>query len=240
MIRPLFLFILFLQSLGTMAQEKDEPQKEFFRISGRGGERFRPTIPTFGYAKLERLVEEADTNKRSYTAAPIPAQVLNTLSQEEKFTWCMAFPESFMQICTLFHYDSLAYKIFAHLPMVEMGTVMSARQRDFLKQERNLTIRLMRQSISDSVFIGLNYKEVIRDLLLVELIPEVISNYNRTKDKDLLTLLIELMEKKQHQPWLSSSLRLELEQQSRLPRYKRAVPFTSNNAYHILKYATEK
>lgn len=240
--RTIFFILLLLACLDIMAQKKKkkDPEENWVRMSRPFGDRYRQTIPEFGYEKVEKLVEAADSIKQYFSAGKLSQQTVDLLSPEEKFTWCMGFPESFMQICTLFHYDSVDYKIFAHLPMVEVGAQMSTRQWDFLKQERALTIRLMRQSISDSVFIGLNYKEVIRDLLVVELIPEVISNYNRTKDKDLLTLLIELMEKQQHQTWLSSSLRFELDQQSRLPRYKRAVPFTSNNAYHILKYAMEK
>ncbi|MGN6421194.1 MAG: hypothetical protein ACTHMC_27010 [Pseudobacter sp.] len=242
MVRILLLVAFLLNIATAFSQKKNKPAKEenFLRISGPSEQRFSFTIPPYGYNKVKKLAKEADTDRNSFVANPLQEAALSTLSPEEKFTWCMAFPESFMQICTVFSYDSVEYKILRYLPISSLEAAMSKRQRDFLKENRALTIRLMGETMYDSVFVGFNYKKQIKELHAVELVPQLISNYKRTGDKDLLTLLIELMEKDQYQPWLDSEIWQEMNQKSETRSFRKSALFTNTKAYTILKFATEK
>lgn len=242
MVRILLLAVFLLNIPAAFAQKKKKPEQEetSLRLSGPSEKRFSFTIPPYGYEKVKKLTKEADTDKHSFVANPLRDSVLSTLSPEEKFTWCMAFPESFMQICTVFFYDSVQYKILRYLPISSLEASMSQRQREFLKENRALTIRLMGETIHDSVFVGYNYKKQIKELHAVELVPQVISNYKKTGDKDLLTLLIELLEKDQYQPWLDSEISQEMNKKTETRSFRKSALFSSSKAYSILKYATER
>lgn len=224
-------FLLFICLVGagatTLAQNKEAEEINFYIVND--GRTMNSKSP-FGYEKLEKM--KAAMKLMSQAA-------FDSLSPEEKFTFAMSFPEQFQQICAFRPPQELKGKIYLNLAYVFTGSVMSKRQKEFLLNNPRQTIDLIRQTTTDTSFIGYNYKLTIRDLNAFELVPLVIANYRKTHDNDLLSLLIEMMLKNRYAPFLRSEIGKEFKTEMDFRYNKRFLAFTKERERIILKYATE-
>jgi len=169
--------------------------------------RFEMTKPSFGLAKVSRLVAtlkpDSEDNRR------LSAERWNSLTPEEKFTYCMIHGEDMMQNCDVMPWlEGEQHKVFAYLPGAfdseEAG--WSERQRSYMKAHRGEFIRLLRSTFQARHRVGANLKGAVVQLNAVELIPDLIKVYNYDrKDQDILTVLMLLMKEGKYQPFLSSA-----------------------------------
>ncbi|MEI9945648.1 MAG: hypothetical protein WDN26_15695 [Chitinophagaceae bacterium] len=198
--------LLVLFSLSVVAQD-ELPWKEASKESQAYHEyRIKTTTPPYSLAKVQALIKkikydeenEIDAlNKKSYDA----------LSLREKFTYSMVHGESFSQNCDAMPpIQEEQKKIFAYLPDMFNEYTWSERQTKFLKDNKDSVIAWIKESVARTKRIGVNYKYAIVETKAKEIIPFLIETYNATKkDKDILTLLMQLMRDGEYGPFLKSA-----------------------------------
>jgi hypothetical protein len=197
--------ILVLVTMGNIcfAQEADvypEPSKETVAYQEY---RQKATRPPYGLEKVQLLIKNiAETDESS----ALKQKDYLSLSLREKFTYHMIHAEAYSQNCDAMPPVLEAEKkIFAQLPDAFNEYSWSERQLNFLNANRDSVIALMTESIGRSNRIGVNYKRAIIEINGKEMIPLLISTYNRDhKDKDILTLLMILMKDNEYVPFLTS------------------------------------
>ncbi|MBO9727279.1 MAG: hypothetical protein J7623_01445 [Chitinophaga sp.] len=167
--------------------------------------RVKITRPPYGLEKvlglISRIKETEDENlvlnQKDYMA----------LSLREKFTYHMIHPETYSQNCDATPpVPESEKKIFGQLPDGFNDFSWSERQGKFFDANRDSVIALMSESINRSNRVGINYKRAIADINGREMIPLLISTYNKDhKDKDILTLLMLLMKNNEYTPFMTSA-----------------------------------
>ena len=137
--------------------------------------RLKMSVPSYGLQKIKNQLatiksDDDDNqilNKKFYT----------TLSLREKFTYHMIHFESYSQNC-----DAVPpildeqKKIFAHFPDSYYEYTWSKSQTDFLKNNRDSVIAIMKEIISRSGRVGLNFKNAILEINAKEMVLKIISN----------------------------------------------------------------
>lgn len=200
-----FLFrfiILFLFSISaSFAQDLDYTYYN---------QRIRMTIPPYGLNKVQRLIKDVTYKPFDYGDAGISAittQQYKGLSFPEKFTYTMIYPEVYSQNCDVYiPYKDEEKKIFAQLPSWGNESYWSERQLDFLREERDSVMELIKESTLRSKKMGVNYKEAIVVINGWEMIPFIIEYFkSNPKDKDALTVLFLLMKKGEYLDFMKSS-----------------------------------
>ena len=120
----------------------------------------------------------------------------------------MTHGESYSQNCDVMpRVKDEHKKIFANLPDMFGEYAWSDRQSTFLTTNRDSVIALMKESITRSKRVGVNYKHAILEINAKEMIPFLITVYNSAtsqKDLDLLTLFLELMKNNEYEPFITS------------------------------------
>jgi len=129
------------------------------------------------------------------------------LSLREKFTFCMIHGETFSQNCDAMPpIQDEDKKIFAYLPDALGEYSHSERQRNFLKVNADSVVALIKESITRTGYVGLNYKHTIVELNAVSLIPHLLDLYNKTKkDRDILTVFNLLMRLNDYAKFMESA-----------------------------------
>ena len=150
--------------------------------------------PVYGLVKVKALVKKIKADKEENHR--MPQAQYDALSFNEKFTYNMIHGEDATQNCdVMMGVVNEEKKIFAFTPSVFGGEVMwSERQQDFFKNNRAKVISLISSTILLRQRVGVNFKELVTDQNMVELIPDLIKVYNiKKKDHDILTVLMILM-----------------------------------------------
>lgn len=189
----------------SFAQEMDGPKpspaSEKYAVY-----RHQDSTPTYGLAKIQAMVkklkEDEDMNRR------MADKDYKALSVQEKFTYIMIHGEDFSQNCDMMPAIIDEHKkIFSFFPGAFDDTAMwSDRQREFLKTNRAQVTKLIKATIVSKNRVGNNLKNAIGEMNAVELIPTLVTVYNRDKkDHDILTLLMILMKDGKYAPFLKSS-----------------------------------
>lgn len=202
--RYLLSALLFIPSL--LAAQEEGAWKEASKESQAYHEyRLRNTVPPYGLPKIKGLVatitsgadENLSLNTKTYLALPV----------REKFTYTMIHAEAYSQNCDVMPpIQDEHLKIFGHLPDAFDEYSWSDRQTDFLVANRDSVLALVKESVSRSKRIGVNYKSAIVTINGKELIPSLIATYKLDhKDHDILTVLMLLMEKNKYQPFIQSA-----------------------------------
>ncbi|HEY9256520.1 hypothetical protein [Chitinophaga sp.] len=186
------------------AQEADvyqEPSKETVAYQEY---REKITRPPYGLEKVLLLIKNIKDTDES---AALTQKDYLSLSLREKFTYHMIHGEAYSQNCDAMPpVIDAEKKIFAQLPDAFGEYSWSERQLNFLHANRDSVIALITESIGRSNRIGVNYKKAVIEINAREMVPLLISTYNRDhKDKDILTLLMILMKNNEYTPFLTSS-----------------------------------
>jgi len=240
--RALFISCCLLLGFTGFGQSKTAnfKRRAFEEDQRYQADRFRMSTPPFELEKVRGLIKKyTKKDDFGWQEIKIPQSTFDSLSFAGKFTYCMINPEAYSQVCAILPPDSnVRTKIYAHLPFRTEGATISDRQYKFLQSDREAMIGLLKRSIRDSSFIGMNYKNLIISLEAYELIPILVSNYKKWKDRDLLTVLIKLMQQQKFTPYINSGLEKQLQENT--TRYFHAhIPFTTENETLIIRWATE-
>lgn len=167
--------------------------------------RIQATEPTYGLKKVMALVKkikpDSDDNRR------MKDKDYNSLSLEEKFTYCMIHGEDNFQNCDAMPpFVDEEKKIFGYLPgSFGEEANWSDRQRSFLKKNRSKVVKLIRETINTKKRVGINIKNTILELDAFELIPDLITIYKAKRyDQDILTMLMFMMKEGKFEPFMKS------------------------------------
>lgn len=164
------------------------------------------TDPPYALSKVKAMVkkikEDSEMNRR------LPDAAFNAMSFDEKFTYCMIHGEDFSQNCAeMMPIVDEEKKIFGYFPGAFNDEAMwSERQTKFMHDNRARVIAMIRSTMNAKHRVGTNLKSAICELNAVELIPDLITIFNRDhKDLDILTVLMILMKEGKYQPFLDSA-----------------------------------
>jgi hypothetical protein len=205
--KRIFLSSLFLLMCTWFVSAQDqqwvEPGKESQEYSNF---RSKVSVPPYGLAKVKALIAKiapADSEEKDQT---ISQKDYNALSLREKFTYHMIYGESYAQNCDAMPpLPDAQKKIFAQFPSPFGENYWSVRQRNFLHDNKDSVIALIKESANRSNRIGCNYKEAIVEMNAVEMIPFLEAFYLRDKkDRDILTIFMQLMKNNKYEPFLNS------------------------------------
>ncbi|MCD0490100.1 hypothetical protein LPB86_17805 [Pedobacter sp. MC2016-14] len=191
----LFFFLLIIFSSVVSAQSKEESAYKQYR--------FKISTPPYGLAKVKSLVEKIPNDSESIK---LGVKTYQSLSLREKFTYTMIHAEDYAQNCDIIEPMPQEHtKIFAYLDEPFPEYTWSERQRLFLNSNRDSVMSLIKESVTRSKRMGLNYKVALYTINAKEMIPFIISNFqNDRKDMGLLTLLFLIMKDNEYQPFLAS------------------------------------
>jgi hypothetical protein len=169
------------------------------------------TEPVYGLKKIRALVDALDkardTDLDTSTNA-LPSKKYNSLTLQEKFTYCMIHGEVHSQNC-----DPMPAELFEERKIFgePLGTSnndesWSDRQLGFLLSHRRAVIGLLRDTIRSQHEVGLNLKQTIIELDAYEMIPDIVAVFqkSRVKDLDILSVACVLMRDGKFRPFLKS------------------------------------
>jgi hypothetical protein len=195
------LFTLLLP-LASTAQDDDSNKTPSPESEAYHAYRMKTTTPPYGLAKVQALIAGVSSDEGNSLAT----KDYVALSLREKFTYHMIHAESYSQNCdpalTVYNEEK---KIFGHLPDIFGDGAWGGRQTDFLMENRDSVMEIIKESANRSKRLGLNYKHAIVEINGVEMIPFLVEFYNRDhKDRDILTVLLILMDYVKYPPFMSS------------------------------------
>ncbi len=199
--------------------------------------RLKISRPPDGLEKVLALITKAGSDENDNVA--LPQKEYMALSMREKLTYHLIHAESYSQNC-----DAMPpvpdehKKIFAQLPDAFGEYSWSQRQANFLAANRDSAIALISASIQRSNRVGVNYKKAIIEINGREMIPLLISTYNKDhKDHDILTLLMILMKNNEYPAFVSSTSykKLYADESS---SYQAFLNFNTANEALIIERAT--
>ena len=140
--------------------------------------------------------------------ARIPDANIRKFSPDQLFIYCTQYPEEFSQVCAMpiemDHPESTLYE--RRLFMAELEQ-FSRRQDSLLALDRKGTLDRISQCIRSTSVMSTRFRRVFLQLEAVELISDVIWLYEQSKEPDLLTLLVNLMNDADFKPYQSSELK---------------------------------
>jgi hypothetical protein len=236
----LFLpFIFLLCSFSLLAQGDGEWKPASKESEAYHDLRVRPSIPPYGLAKVRELVNKLKSDDDGNQA--LNTKSYESLSLREKFTYHMIHAESYSQNCDAMPpIQNEHKKIFPYIADAFNEAEWSERQTKFLSANRDSVMALIRESILRSKRVGVNYKHTIIEINAIELIPDLITVYHaktRTKDLDLLTLMMQLMKENEFEPFLLSASYKKLYADD--ADYRAYLTYNKANEDLIIKRATE-
>jgi hypothetical protein len=167
------------------------------------------TVPPYGLDKIKKLIAkiEVTSDEGDGGIETINEQAYNSLSIKEKFTYHMVHPETYSQICDpLPTHGDEANRIYGTLDDTYGEYDWSERQVNFFKSNRIEVAQLMKELIAKENKIENNFKEAIIEMNATELIPYLISLYNKDKkDHYILTVLLQLMKNNNYPEFVNST-----------------------------------
>ncbi|MCW5937504.1 MAG: hypothetical protein KIT11_09385 [Fimbriimonadaceae bacterium] len=194
------------------------------------------TEPLRHVAKIKALVARLKRNENDDLM--LPDKVYNSLSVDEKFTFCMLHGEYFSQNCDAMPPIQDEDKKIFPFPPAAFGdeATWSQRQLDFMAKNRAKVVSLLRETIRARQRVGVNFKAAIDYLNAWELIPDLIAEYRRDrKDHDILTLLMLQMRKAEYEPFFYCEAYLALYGDD--SGYQAFMPHTVPTEQEILRLA---
>ncbi|MDQ0109649.1 hypothetical protein SAMN05660909_04601 [Chitinophaga terrae (ex Kim and Jung 2007)] len=201
--RMLMAGLLMMASLFVNAQDEyPKPSKESLDYNVY---RTKVSVPPYGLAKVKAMIAKLTPNDEEIEK--LPDNLYNSLSLREKFTYNMIHGEIYSQNCDpMPPVEDEHKKIFAQLPGAFDEYSWSDKQTQFFDNNRDSVIALIKESVTRSKRVGVNYKEAIVSMNAVEIIPFLEEVYLRDKkDHDILTVFLLLMKANKYQPFLASS-----------------------------------
>lgn len=209
--KPIISFFILISCLLSFSFGQDYEQYQPSKADEAYREaRMRKTTPPYGLDKVQKLIKSIGYHAFDVGDAGISAlssEKYKTLSLREKFTYNMIHPEMDSQNCAIYiPQPNEQNKIFAHLMSWVEESAWSNRQEDFLKENRDSVMALIKESTLRSKKMGVNYKEALVLINGWEMIPFLIEYFkSNKKDKDALTVLLLLMKKGEYIEFLKST-----------------------------------
>lgn len=187
------------------AQDYHEPSKAALKYATY---RTETTEPSYGLSKVKSLIKKIKTVEKDDGGNKIlPDKQYDALSFKEKFTYAMLHAEEFAQNCDGMPITEDDYKHITAYPAGawDNTSFWSVRQKKFLHDNRTKVIGLLRETIRAKHRVGANLKCTILELNAWELIPDMVTVYNRDhKDNDILSALMVLMKEAKYKPFLAT------------------------------------
>ena len=236
------ILLMSLTSFIAGAQEDGE-YKEASKTSKAYREyRLYESVPPYGLKKVQGLISKIvseDKEMEDGGTAALDTKTYNTLSFREKFTYHMIHGETYSQICDVFPpLQDEEKKIFGYLPDILREDTWSENQKVFFKNNKDSVMALIKECVIKSNRVGVNFKRAIIEMNAVEMIPFLISTYNKQKkDGDILTLLNLLMLENKYDPFLKSATHNKLYTEEH--NYTAFITFNKANEELIIKRANE-
>ncbi len=194
-------------SLHLAAQDVEEWKPASKESQAYAEYRSKITVPPYGLTKVKKLIAGIQMADEDGVPSKPAEKDYMALSLREKFTYHMINPEIFSQNCDVSPpVQDEHKKIFGVLPDAFGEQSWSERQRNFLTSHRDSVMAIIRESVTRSKRMGLNYKHAVVEVNGKEMIPFLIETYNADKkDHDILTVLLLLMKKNEYRPFLAAS-----------------------------------
>lgn len=201
-----------------------------------GANRKYNSVPPYGLAKVDKIVESLKKKNavidEEGDRRP-PAKLFQSFTLREKFTYHMIYAESYSQNCdgppTIYDQDK---KIFANLPDSYSEDDWSDRQIKFFHAYKDSVIKFIKEDVTSTNRMGLNYKRVIVEINGTAIIPFLAQLYKKQrKDHDILTVLLLLMENNKYPEFIASISHKKL--------YDEEVAVEYYNRYLVLNTANE-
>lgn len=236
---PLLLALMYCIS-GRAQYERTEPS---FSLQS--------TAPSFGLQKINALIDSArelklkkmhtskrDTPDMIFIHVSLSEEVYNTLSLREKFTYNMINPESYWQNCSLSFFGCSKNQIPARLPKMSDLFNWSERQIKFFEGNKDSVMEFIKIDDQMNHRLGLNDKTVINMINAGKLTPLLQKCYLKTRDCEILTVLMVLMIDNHYSPFIQSDLYKKLYTGSTHQIYRNFIDRYKNNEEYILRLAT--
>jgi hypothetical protein len=235
--KHIFLLVFLFSSISVFAQDGQEWKESSKESQAYHEYRVKPTVPPYGLAKIKGLIKQIKMDEEEMEA--LNQKVYDALSLREKFTYHMIHAESYSQNCDAMPpIQNEQKKIFAYIPDAFDEYDWSDRQVKFLSSNRDSVIALMKESISRTKRVGVNFKQAIIEINAKEMIPFLIATYNITKkDHDILTLFLQLMKDNEYEAFLNSGSYKKLYSED--SNYQAFLNFNTANESLIIKRATD-
>lgn len=169
------------------------------------------TFPPYGLDKIKTAIsklEYVDDDESGVTSTKsLDKKKYASLSFNEKFTYHLIHTESYSQNCDIPpQHPKAAERIYGTLPDFFGEGSWSERQVNFFKDNRDSVTALLKSLIENSPSVGGNIKEAIVEMNGTELIPTLISWYNKEKkDHFILTVLLLLMKNNNYPEFVNST-----------------------------------
>ena len=135
--------------------------------------------------------------------------MFRSFTEEEKFAFCIAYPENFYQNCagvaTTFN-NLKTKRLYGYLSTGD-GYMLSPRQDSCLQSIRNYLMNAIKQDAEVKGYLPKNYKQALISIDAVEMIPWLVDFFKRKtkeKDGDILTIFFQLMVNHQYPPFMQS------------------------------------
>ena len=234
-ILPLLLVLLSITSFSQRRPHKKVENKQSQTYSTL---RVKLTVPPYGLSKIEALIKKIKSGDEDNQA--ILASDYNALSMREKFTYNMIHAESYGESGDhIPPQKDEQTKIFAFLPDAFNKRSWSERQTKFLSGNRDSVIQFMKESMGRTKRAGVNFKQAMLEINAKEMIPDIIATYkaNKSKDLDMLTVLMNLMKDNEYEPFLVSGSYKKLYAPE--TSYKTYLNYSQGNEELIIKRATD-
>jgi hypothetical protein len=234
------LFLAFLFSSFLVFSQDGQEWKEASKESQDYHEyRIKPTVPPYGLAKIKELIKQIKKSNAEEETEAISQKTYDALSLREKFTYNMIHAESYSQNCDAMPpIQNEQKKIFAYIADAFDEYEWSDRQTKFLTNNRDSVIAFMKESISRTKRVGVNFKQAILEINAREMIPFLIATYNITKkDHDILTIFLQLMKDNEYEAFLISGSYKKLYSED--SNYQAFLNFNAANESLIIKRATD-
>lgn len=194
-------------------------------------------------AKIEALAKKARQNPEfEYEdhILDLSDADFNKFSVREKFIFAVTCPEGYTQTCAMANeHRNIDQNLFKSIPRVMEGKIISERQVEALKKNRDSTIFYLNQCMANSTAIPNEYRELILKLKAVECIPAVVNLIENSPKTDtyLLTVLMQLMKQGKYAPFQETDLYKTLYPKKYSPTY--FVPLTEDRKKLIIEHALE-
>jgi hypothetical protein len=171
--------------------------------------------PYFNSMRVDALVakkklyqpEETDEIPMDYDVDYLEKNELEELTTRELIYYCIAFKNSFSQICAgdVFSEDSTnTVKIEANLPFDYSALLMSITQKKALEARKDSVVQVLTEYIlANDDKIEMDYLDILADLHAVKAIPAIISTAS-LKNRYNYTLLLTLMNDMKYQPLMDA------------------------------------
>jgi hypothetical protein len=164
----------------------------------------------------------------------------NQLNIKEHLYYAFCFPEMSTQICAMYMPDkNKDKKIQLFLPFPEDVRVLSERQSNKLKENKDSVVVYLNQCIDNAKTLDTEFKSNLTEVDAYLCIPNLIARYKKAskKDNELLTTLVMLMRNSDYAPLTESAMIQKAYESSTHEGQIPSIPANEENIKKIIGWA---